>query len=182
MRKDLKDYFIQQLKEIINDFDKYTQDGPRNDRLASSIITRAKAAVERIVGQNSEYFKRIEELTRQFQHWRDVHSDKINSIMGQVDALLHDLRQDYLKSLSELIHDDIFSDYMEMAEFLLNEGFKDPSAVIAGSTLEEHLRKLCERHNIDTQIISEGKETPKKASQMNNELYQKKIIKKGEMK
>lgn len=182
MNKDLKSYFLQQLKKIIEDFNKYNQIGPLNDRSASSIITRVKASVERIAGRNSVYYKRIEEIMEQFQNWRDVHFDKINSIIGQADALLHDLEADYLKSLTELIHDELFFDFLEMAEFLLAEGFKDPSAVLAGSTLEEHLRKLCEKHNINTQIISEGKKKPKKASQLNNDIYQKKITKKGELK
>ncbi len=36
-----------------------------------------------------------------------------------------------------------------MAEYLLKEGYKDPAAVITGSTLEEHLRKLCIKNGID---------------------------------
>ncbi len=62
MKKDLKDKFIQQLKDVINEYEKFKQDNRHNNRIASSIITRAKAVVNRIVGQNSEYYKRIEKL------------------------------------------------------------------------------------------------------------------------
>jgi hypothetical protein len=47
-----------------------------------------------------------------------------------------------------LIHADLFSDFLEMAEYFQDEGFKDPAAVLAGSVLEEHLRKLCGKHGI----------------------------------
>ena len=36
----------------------------------------------------------------------------------------------------------LFADFLEMASELQRKGFKDAAAVIAGSTLEEHLRKL----------------------------------------
>jgi hypothetical protein len=55
---------------------------------------------------------------------------------------------------------------MEMAEHLLDQGYKDPAAVITGSVLEEHLRKLCDKHGI---IVSQGGK-PKKADALNAEL------------
>jgi hypothetical protein len=43
--------------------------------------------------------------------------------------------------------------------------------VIAGSTLEAHLRQLCVKHGIDTTAItSDGKVRAKKASQLNQDL------------
>ncbi len=140
MNKDLKQVFIKQLKDVV---DLYEKSKLTNNRVASNIITRARAVVNRIAGKNSDYYKKIEEYIDQYQQWEARHNSKIQSIMGTVDALLLDLEADYLKSLTELIHDDIFSDYLEMAESLLDDSFKDASAVIAGSTLEEHLRKLC---------------------------------------
>jgi hypothetical protein len=35
-----------------------------------------------------------------------------------------------------------------MAEYLQQEGYKDPAAVMAGGVLEEHLRKLCGKHGV----------------------------------
>jgi uncharacterized protein YutE (UPF0331/DUF86 family) len=53
-----------------------------------------------------------------------------------------------------------------MAEHLLQQGYKDPSAVLIGSVLEEHLRALCDGRGIPT--VVGGK--PKKADSMNAEL------------
>lgn len=72
--------------------------------------------------------------------------------------------------MSELIHGEIFGDFLEMADHLLNEGYKDAAAVIAGGTLEAHLRQLCIKHSIDTEITTSQGIRPKKADQMNADL------------
>jgi hypothetical protein len=45
-----------------------------------------------------------------------------------------------------LIAADIFADILEMAEYLLSEGYKDAAAVLIGAALEGHLRHLGNRH------------------------------------
>ncbi|MFP4438990.1 MAG: hypothetical protein ACLFVO_17255 [Chloroflexaceae bacterium] len=58
-----------------------------------------------------------------------------------------------------------------MAEYLLGEGFKDAAAVIAGSTLEAHLRQLCVKHGVDVDhSLPDGSKRPKKAAQINQDL------------
>lgn len=67
-------------------------------------------------------------------------------------GMLAALREDYiagrLQAIRELIQADLFSDFLEMAEHLLSEGMKDPAAMLTGAVLEEHLRKLCQKHNL----------------------------------
>jgi len=53
-----------------------------------------------------------------------------------------------------------------MADHLLENRYKDAAAVVAGSTLEAHLRQLAVKANIATDI--NGK--PKKADGLNSEL------------
>jgi hypothetical protein len=53
-----------------------------------------------------------------------------------------------------------------MATYLSASGYKDAAAVVAGSTLEAHLKQLCARHGIS--VDSGGK--PKKADLLNSEL------------
>lgn len=74
-----------------------------------------------------------------------------------------------------------------MASHLLDEGYKDPAAVMIGGVLEEHLRQLCLKNDIAISTLSQrdNKELPKKADRMNsdlagagvyNKLYQKSVI------
>lgn len=65
---------------------------------------------------------------------------------------------------------EVFTDYIEMAEYLLEEEYKDAAAVIAGSTLEEHLRQLCKKNGIPVVRQKDGKDVPMKADQVNADL------------
>ena len=60
-----------------------------------------------------------------------------------------------------------------MAEYLLEQNYKDPAAVIAGSVLEEHLRQLCDKNGIEIVIKKNGKLKSKKADSLNSDLYRK---------
>ncbi|HEX8372718.1 MAG TPA: hypothetical protein VF585_08060 [Chthoniobacterales bacterium] len=54
-----------------------------------------------------------------------------------------------------------------MADHLLANGYKDAAAVVAGSSLEEHLRLLAVKHGVSSKDAS-GR--PKKADLINAEL------------
>ncbi len=70
-----------------------------------------------------------------------------------------------------IVSAEIFSDFLEMANHLLTEGYKDAAAVMIGSVLEEHLRQLCRKAGIDIEIVKpSGDKTPKKADTMNADL------------
>ncbi len=186
-----KDFFINQLDEIMIGFNiiqskaQYKEDlsGNVTQQEVSLCITRSKAAVARISGIKSEYYKDIESVLDR----TNIHDGrKLLRIMGIVVALRIDLDNGYLKSISEIIQSEVFSDYLEMAEHLLQEGYKDPSAVLIGSTLEVHLRELCIANDVSTELLNnKEKLIAKKADVMNADLaklnvysgaYQKQII------
>jgi hypothetical protein len=73
----------------------------------------------------------------------------VRNSMELLEGIKHDIENDYyLLSIKGLVSAEIFSDYLEMAEYLLSENYDTPAAVIAGSTLEEHLRKLCQNSGV----------------------------------
>ena len=170
-----KYFFIKQLDEIMIDFNTIKSKAQYDDlsgnvtpQEISLCITRSKAAVARITGNKSEYYKDIEAVLKRTNI---VYGTKLLCIMGTVVALRSDLANGYLKSISEIIQSEVFSDYLEMAEHLLQEGYKDPSAVLIGSTLEVHLRELCIANYISLET-SNNKERliAKKADVMNADL------------
>jgi hypothetical protein len=61
----------------------------------------------------------------------------------------------------------VLADFLEMADDLQRSGYKDAAAVIAGSTLEEHLRKLATKNAIATEK-PDG--SARKADSMNVDL------------
>lgn len=91
----------------------------------------------------------------------------IEPLRGILLALRSDYEAGYLQSVIELVHADTFADFLEMADYLLQQGYKDPAAVVTGSVLEAHLRKLCDKQSIAI-VKTDG--TPKKADALNAEL------------
>lgn len=178
--------FIKQIEEILEKYEDYQKNkkiiinSGKEQETSNNLITRTRAIIKRISGMNSEYYKRMENVFSQYEKHYD--HKKIEPLKGVLDGLYQDLKAGYLKTLSELIHADVFSDYIEMAEYLLDEKYKDPAAVITGSTLEAHLRKLCIKNGIDIEIMSHGKLKPKKADLMNSEIAKKGIYNKLEQK
>jgi hypothetical protein len=138
------------------------------------LITSAHAAIERLAPPESPYLTNcasaINEATNnQYQ---------LEWLMGIVEALRHDYAADALTPIQELIRAEVFDDFLEMAEHLMELAYKDPAAVLIGGVLEQHLRKLALRASIDTE--SNGK--AKKADTLNSELASGKVYDKLDQK
>lgn len=168
------EYFISQAEELLSNYatirsrSEYHDLSDISDADLSQLISKSKAFVVRTVGNNSEYYKDITYTLEKI--FRDP-GTQLNHIMGTVRALKEDLENDYLKTYSELLNASIFGDYLEISEHLLDKGFKDSAAVIIGSTLETHLRKLCEKNGVELEIVSQnGNTNYKKANLINAEL------------
>ena len=96
---------------------------------------------------------------------------------GILSAAREELAGGWLTTTRGLVSAEIFSDFLEMAQHLLDEGYKDPAAVMAGSVLEEHLRQLCQKHGIPTEATRQGRPQPKnkKADALNADLAKKQV-------
>lgn len=99
------------------------------------------------------------------KYWANLNGFLINKI-GSLRALRRDYDEGYLSTIQGLIRSELFADFLEMAEHLLEQGYKDPAAVLVGGVLEEHLRALCSARSIATSLSGR----PKKADAMNAEL------------
>jgi hypothetical protein len=87
--------------------------------------------------------------------------------MGIVEALFHDYEAGALTPIQELIRAEVFEDFLDMAEHLLDAGYKDSAAVYTGGVLEQHFRKLCDRIGALTQ---QPNGNPKTMDTLNSEL------------
>ncbi len=165
--------FEQQLRSIVEEFNSFRaksqhndmSDLPETDRQA--LVTRAIAAIHRIGGTGSAYSKEVDRLLNSL---RLLHM-YTNPIIGVAKGLLDDLKAGYMRSLVEIVHGDVFGDFLEMAQHLCESGYKDAAAVITGSTLESHLRELCRKSAISVELHkADGDVFPKKADTMNADL------------
>ncbi|MBN1362553.1 MAG: hypothetical protein JW993_18290 [Sedimentisphaerales bacterium] len=96
--------------------------------------------------------------------------ETVESSLGILNAVRGEIEGDWLFTVKGLVTAEVFTDYLEMAEYLLESNYKDPAAVIAGSTLEEHLRQLCRKNGIAVTRKKDGKDVPVNADQLNIEL------------
>lgn len=95
----------------------------------------------------------------------------VEKAIGILQAAREELESGWFQTTKGLVSAEIFSDFIEMASYLLDEGYKDPAAVIIGSVLEEQLRQLCNKPKIPIEITkSSGQKVAKKADKMNSDL------------
>ncbi|MFI9102290.1 hypothetical protein ACIGXA_17365 [Streptomyces fildesensis] len=158
---------VAQLDELIQSTDLLTTwsqevfELRHNYTRAQTLATRMEAAIERVSPPGSAYFKEMEKA-------RTVGlQDRVDIVRSTVIALRDDLRAGYLSTIVELVHADLYSDYLEMADGLLGTRHKDAAAVITGTSLEVHVRALCVKHGVD---IEQPNGAPKKADVMNADL------------
>jgi hypothetical protein len=160
--------FIAQLDEVINEYEnackrsRYDDVSVFNLTYVQELETRCLSAIQRASGDSSIYMEQVRSIMAQKRDsW-----EYLAQVIGVAKSLKYNLYKGYLKSFEELIHGDVFTDYLEMAEHLCTTGYKDAAAVIAGSTLEAHLKKLCAKFSVSTTSDSKAK----KADTLNSEL------------
>src|SRR6478736_6739363 len=119
-----------------------------------------------IYGPNDTYTVSFSyEMANERHKLREDHA--VEAGIGVLRAAAEDFKNGYVWKLKERVHADIFDDYLEMADSLLSDGYEDAAAVIAGSTLESHLRALSTKNNLPITDIA-GKSL--KAATLNAEL------------
>lgn len=163
-----KTLFLEQIKHVLTT---YTKLRPRilsdDEKDCQKIITLVRATIERISGTSSPYYKQTKEILNS----KDREWQKAMGLIGVLESLEFDLKANYLQTFEEMIHGEIFSDFIEMAGYLLEKKFKDSAAVIAGSSLEAHLRQLCVKNGISIDTMDKkGKTKRKKSNTLNDEL------------
>ena len=160
---------LKQLEDIASEYHTYlnqSQHDDASDVISDSkvqqMITRTLAAIERATGKNSVYFEQAQSVLNLKDHsW-----GHLAALIGIAESAKLDIDSGYMISLEELIHSEVFSDFLEMSEYLQSTGYKDAAAVIAGSTLEAHIKQLCVKFNVSIQ--SNGKS--RKADTLNADL------------
>jgi hypothetical protein len=143
------------------------------ESVAAEIITKLRGTLDRLAPPGLNYGEKALKTVPKDAGWE---SKTIRTLAGVLKALRDDYQAGRLQTFKERVHSDTFSDFLEMAEYLLeDEGLKDPAAVLAGGVLEQHLRELCAKHSVPT--------APKaKLDSMNSDLVKAGVYGKNEQK
>jgi hypothetical protein len=121
------------------------------------------SAIERFAPPASAFVTNVRDVLKRYGPDNSV---VIPLAAGIVESLRSAYQRGALESVSQLVRADLFGDFLEMSDHLLNEGYKDAAAVMVGGVLEEHLRKLCDACSISTEKGGKAK----KADTLNAEL------------
>jgi hypothetical protein len=173
----LKENLITQIDGAL-DYASSTLTDENGEYMASSasyetFITMALAATRRSTGNDSAYAEQANHVVSLRDSGKRVNWAHITgTLVGVLTSIREAIDSGYLEQATDIIHGAVFADFLEMAQHLLDNGYKDAAAVIAGSSLEAHLRHLCDTHGVNATTM-DGK--PKKADRMNAELAKAKI-------
>ncbi|MER5379085.1 hypothetical protein ABT040_02235 [Streptomyces sp. NPDC002688] len=128
---------------------------------AAVFNNRLEAAIMRFAHSGSAYIEQVK------QHRGKPLLYKFPEIYCVAVGMRDDLRAGWVETVVELVHAETYGDYLEMADGLLGQGYKDAAAIITGTSLEVHVRALCVKHAVSTDLPNGS---PKKADVMNADL------------
>jgi hypothetical protein len=98
------------------------------------------------------------------------YSHSLNHGLGILQAARGELAGGWIETTRGLITAEVFADFLEMGEHLLDEHYKDAAAVMIGGTLEEHLRQLATAKGIPVEELKQSRMVPRKADAINADL------------
>lgn len=162
---DRTDYLISQGKRVIETRVPSQFTGPLvNIGMQEGFRTAALSFIKNLYGEGHPYFTEFDERVR----GEGVAETEIG--INILFAIRKELEDDWLVSIKQLVSADIFSDFLEMSKYLLDQRYKDPAAVMIGSVLEEHLRILCSIYSVDVTVLKHGVPVHKNADTINADL------------
>lgn len=132
--------------------------------------------LERCFGKDHPYYHEFKE-----QAAGEYLSNAENGL-AILQAVRNEIAGGWLFTIKNLVAAELFADFISMAEHLLDSGYKDPAAVVAGSVLEEHLRQLSSKNSLPIEDDRDGDIVPRKADRLNAELAKANVYSKLDQK
>lgn len=106
---------------------------------------KATNAIEKTAGIDSAHARQFAEAGK---HDFDTNFDLLQRQRAVLEAVKDDHDGGYLSSARSLARAEVFDTELELAQELLRQGYKLPSAVVARTVLETALRGLCDLHGL----------------------------------
>ena len=152
MNTKINERLLDEINELVTIAERLSRDascaerslGPERVEELTSVSSRSGQLILRLYGQNSQYHHSLQKVLNT-DHFSSMHSNwfrHISELGGILKGVQHDMKSGMLSDFRKLLQAEIFADFLDMAEHLLNEGYKDAAAVILGAVLEDSLRKL----------------------------------------
>jgi len=140
-------------------------------------VTRLGQLIRKLYGEKSQHFESYSSAlaTNNFYSLHSEWNAHFSQLVGVAKAVKHDLDRDLLVNFKSLVQADVFADFLEMGEHLLEADYKDAAAVIIGSVLENGLRKLADVNGIS---LTQSSGKPMTIDPLNVELAKQDVYSK----
>jgi hypothetical protein len=159
----------------------YSEDGSYDVRFVQSAAmagfrSAVLSFITRVYGGAHPHYEQFKAQTEN-HFWGDAERG-----IEILKAIRAEIAGGWLVGVKALVAAELFADFVEMAEHLLDTGYKDPAAVMIGSVLEGHLRQLCVTNGIPVEDEKEGRAIPRKADRLNADLAKAEVYSKLDQK
>jgi hypothetical protein len=133
--------------------------------------TQSIAYLSNLLGSDHIYVQKFKDEVK------NAYTSHVATGKGILKGVREDIEGGYLKRIEALLSADIFSDFLEMAEYLLKQGYKDPAASLIGAVLEDGLQRICSNQGITVKLKEDISSLNKKLADNDvyNRLTQKKL-------
>ena len=173
MSKEIDKKYLERINQLLKKADKVKETHTPNPPGVLGGVTlnfdifnewkvSCKNLLEKLVGRDSSYYE---------DFIKDVKYAQISNVdlgIGILRGLNEDLEMDMLSDIKNIAFAEIFTDFLEMAQHLLDNNYKDPAAFLTGAVLEDGLRKVCQKNGIQIRISDD-------ISALNSKLSDKNI-------
>jgi hypothetical protein len=175
-----KDRLLNRINDLISQGETVIRTAHRtqysSDEVDSALFTGFRSAglsyISNVYGTNHSYYSLFNSETT------DYYTSSAKASIEILRQIKIEIDGDWIIKVKNLVSAELFSDFIEMAKYLLESKYKDPAAVLIGSVLEEHIRQLCNSNGISISEEKDGRLIPLKADRMNAELVKANVYNK----
>ncbi|WP_151745044.1 HEPN domain-containing protein [Acinetobacter calcoaceticus] len=126
-------------------FPNFEDFSPTYQALYSEWIIKAQNILLLACGDNSIHFAAFK---RQLSGSSDT-PKRLRQLIPILNAAYDDLKNGFLITFKQIVQAEVFDSELEQAKSLLESGYKNAAAVIAGVVLETAIKELCLNNGID---------------------------------
>lgn len=146
--------------------------------LASQFRAAGLSLLKDMYGEDNHFYKDFVGYTA-----NTAYPSGYEQATALISVVKEEINNDWIESTKGLLAGEVFDDLLDRAQHLFDERYKDAAAVIAGSSLEAHLKRLCTKHGVDTDFTDpKGNIKPKAADTINADLVKANAYDKNEQK
>jgi hypothetical protein len=159
------------FKQLIQESRQLGERGSNSDYLR--FRAQAMNLIRRSCGASSDHYQELKRLAEDPNSSTNPYY--LMHCFGVVEAAHRDFEAGLLFDVRSLVAAELLGDFMDQAEALLDAGYHVPAASLSGAVLEDAMRKLCEKNNINYPTNSGINSL--NAELARNDIYDKLILK-----